>query len=165
MSDLIVFGYENHQQAEAAYNEVLNLEKSYIVSLEGLALVDVDAEGKTHVETPGKIVGGSAAGGALWGTLIGLLFFVPFLGAAIGGAMGALFGKLGKSGIDETFRSQVREVLRPGTSGVVMMASKMTEDRFAAAMAPYGGTLLKTSLSEEDEKELASELRSGAAAG
>jgi hypothetical protein len=28
-------------------------------------------------------------------------------------------------------------------------------------MGPFGGTLLKTSLSEEDEKELASELADG----
>jgi uncharacterized membrane protein len=38
------------------------------------------------------------------------------------------------------------------------MAAKVTEDRFAAAMQPFGGTILKTSLSESDEKELAEEL-------
>jgi len=38
------------------------------------------------------------------------------------------------------------------------MASKITEDKFADRMKPYGATLLKTSLSEEDEKELAHEL-------
>ena len=38
------------------------------------------------------------------------------------------------------------------------MASKITEDRFAAAMQPFGGTILKTSLSESDERELAGEL-------
>jgi uncharacterized membrane protein len=37
------------------------------------------------------------------------------------------------------------------------MASKITEDKFAEAMKPYGGTLLKTSLTTEDEKELAHE--------
>jgi uncharacterized membrane protein len=38
------------------------------------------------------------------------------------------------------------------------MASKITEDRCATAMRPFGGELLETSLSEEDEKELAHEL-------
>jgi uncharacterized membrane protein len=38
------------------------------------------------------------------------------------------------------------------------MASKITEDKFARAMQPFGGTVLKTSLSETDEKELAEEL-------
>ena len=100
----------------------------------------------------------SAASGALWGMLIGLLFFVPFFGAALAGAMGALMGKAGKSGVDDEFRRQVQGLLTPGKAAVVIMAAKITEDRFATAMHPFGGELLKTSLSEEDEKELAHEL-------
>lgn len=158
MSELIVIGYSDKATATSAYNQVLALNKDFVVQLQGLAIVDVDAEGKTHVETPQKIVGISAASGALWGMLIGLLFFVPVFGLALGGAMGALFGKLGKSGINDQFRQQVADLMTPGTAAVVIMASKITEDKFADAMKPYGGTLLKTSLSEEDEKELAHEL-------
>ena len=158
MSELIVIGYDDHDKATAAYNEVLTLQGDFVVELQGLAIVTVDTEGKSHVETPQKIVGMSAASGALWGMLLGLLFFVPFFGLAIGGLMGALFGKLGKSGINDEFRSQVNDLLEPGKAAVVVMASKITEDKFADRMKPYGGTLLKTSLSEEDEKELAHEL-------
>jgi len=75
--------------------------------------------------------------------------------------MGALFGKLGKSGVNDPFRSQVQDMLKPGASAVVIMAEKVTEDKFGDAMRPFGGQLLKTSLSEEDEKELASELADG----
>jgi uncharacterized membrane protein len=161
MSELIVIGYDNDASATRAYNEVLALNKDFVVKLTGLAIVTVDAEGKSHVETPQKIVGVSAASGALWGMLIGLLFFVPGVGLLLGGAMGALFGKLGKSGINDQFRSQVQDMLKPGAAAVVIMAEKITEDKFADAMGPFGGQLLKTSLSEEDEKELASELADG----
>ncbi len=158
MSELIVIGYDNHDQATSAYNEVLAMQGDFVVELQGLAIVNVDAEGKSHVETPQKIVGMSAASGALWGMLIGLLFFVPFFGLALGGLMGALFGKLGKSGINDEFRSQVNALLEPGNSAVVIMASKITEDKFADRIGKFGGKLLKTSLSEEDEKELAHDL-------
>lgn len=161
MSELIVIGYDDHAVATQAYNEVMQLQKDFVVQLSGLAVVQVDAEGKSHVETPGKIVGVSAASGALWGMIIGLLFLVPFVGLALGGALGALMGKMGKSGIDDEFRSQVKEMLTPGSAAVVVMASKITEDKFADAMKQYGGTLLKTSLSEEDEKELAHDLTEG----
>ena len=159
MSELIVIGYDDHTKATAAYNEVISMQSDYVVSLNGLAIVTVDAEGKNHVETPQKIVGASAAGGALWGMLIGLLFFVPFIGLAMGGLMGALFGKLGKTGINDQFRAQVNDLLKPGMAAVVIMASKITEDKFADRIGPFGGTLLKTSLSEADEKELAEELQ------
>src|SRR5215469_18015095 len=104
MSELIVIGYDNQATATKAYNQVLGLNKDFVVTLTGLALVTVDAEGKSHVETPQKIVGVSAALGALWGMLIGLLFFVPGIGLIVGGAMGALFGKLSKTGINDRFR-------------------------------------------------------------
>ena len=165
MSELIVIGYDDHDKATAAYNEVLTLQGDFVVELQGLAIVTVDTEGKSHVETPQKIVGMSAASGALWGMLLGLLFFVPFVGLAIGGLMGALFGKLGKSGINDEFRSQVNTMLTPGKAAIVIMASKITEDKFADRMAPYGGTLLKTSLSEADERELAHDLGAPAAEG
>ena len=158
MSELIIIGYDDHAKATSAYNEVMALQGDFVVELKGLAIVTVDEEGKSHVETPQKIVGMSAASGALWGMLLGLLFFVPFFGLALGGLMGALFGKLGKSGINDEFRSQVNSLLEPGKAAVVIMASKITEDKFADRMSPFGGTLLKTSLSEEDEKELAHEL-------
>ncbi|RYV50799.1 DUF1269 domain-containing protein [Pengzhenrongella frigida] len=164
MSELIVIGYDDQQTATSAYNEVIGLQKDFVVQLTGLALVQVDSAGKTHVETPTKIVGVSAASGALWGMIIGLLFLVPFVGLALGGAMGALMGKLGKSGVNDEFRSQVKSLLKPGGAAVVVMASKITEDKFADAMSKYGGTLLKTSLSESDEKELAHELSEGAGA-
>ncbi len=158
MSELIVIGYNDQATATQAYNQVMDLNKDFVVKLTGLAIVTVDAEGKSHVDTPQKIVGVSAASGALWGMLIGLLFFVPGVGLLLGGAMGALFGKLGKTGVNDQFRSQVQDMLKPGSSAVVIMADKITEDKFSDAMKAYGGQVLKTSLSEEDEKELAHDL-------
>ena len=125
MSELIVIGYNDQATATQAYNQVMDLNKDFVVKLTGLAIVTVDAEGKSHVDTPQKIVGVSAASGALWGMLIGLLFFVPGVGLLLGGAMGALFGKLGKTGINDQFRSQVQDLLKPGSSAIVIMADKV----------------------------------------
>jgi uncharacterized membrane protein len=157
MSDLIVIGYEDPQTARQAYERVQRMQQDFIVDLRGLAVVTVDADGKTHVDTPQRIIGASAVSGALFGLLLGLLFFVPGM-ALLGGAIGALMGKFSKSGIDAGFRDRVAHLLEPGHAAVVIMASKITEDRFASAMRPFGGTVLKTSLSESDERELAEEL-------
>ena len=164
MSELIIIGYDDKATAEKAYDQVLVLQKDFVVSLNGLAVVTVDEDGKKHVDTPSKIVGVSAASGALWGALLGILFLVPGIGLLIGGALGALFGKLSKSGVNDEFKSRVEGMLQPGKAAVVLMASKITDDKFAEAMKPYGGTVLQTSLSDEDEKELAEELGGSAAA-
>ncbi|KQX11695.1 hypothetical protein ASC82_17660 [Streptomyces sp. Root431] len=158
MSELIVIGYDDPAVAEEAFGTVQELQRDYVVHLNGLAVVSVDADGGTHVDTTSRIVGVSAASGALWGAIFGILFLLPGIGLLTGAALGGLVGKLSKAGVDDRFREQVRDLLKPGTAAVVIMASKITDDKFTVAMRPHGGTVLKTSLSDEDEKELAEQL-------
>jgi len=89
-----------------------------------------------------------------WGFFFGILFFVPVLGMAIGAGLGALFGKIGKSSIDKQFQDQVREQIKPGTSALFMILEQMTTDKALAGLSKFGGTVIKTSLSEEQEKEI-----------
>lgn len=158
MSELIIIGYDDHATATKAQDAVIGLQRDFVVNLSGLAVVRVDEDGKKHIDTPGSIVGVSATGGAMWGMIIGLLFLVPGLGFLIGGAWGALAGAASKAGVNRSLRDRVDGLLTPGKAALVVMASKITEDKFSAAMAEFGGTVLKTSLSDEDEKALAEEL-------
>ncbi|MYV67274.1 DUF1269 domain-containing protein, partial [Streptomyces sp. SID2131] len=99
----------------------------------------------------------SATAGALWGLVFGMIVLTPGIGV-VGAALGGLIGKLNQMGVDRGFRQKVSDLLAPGSAAVVVMASKITEDRFATAMEPFGGTVLKTSLPEESERELAEQL-------
>ena len=96
-----------------------------------------------------------------WGLLFGVLFFVPFFGLAIGAGLGALMGKVTKSGIDSAFQEQVRDLLKPGTSALFLMVEKVTPDKAVEALSKFGGTVLKTSLSKDAEKELQESLHGG----
>ena len=71
-----------------------------------------------------------------------------------------LMGTFSKAGIDAEYRGRVAHLVEPGQSAVVIMAVKVAGEKFASAMQPSGGTILKTSLSETDEKELAEQLTS-----
>jgi uncharacterized membrane protein len=157
MSDLIVIGYENPQSARQAYEQVLRLQQDFVVELRGLAIVDVDADGKTHVDTPQRFVGSSMAAGAVFGLLLGVAVLRPGHGAARRvdrRADGHLQQGRRRCGVPQP----VAHLVEPGHSAVVIMASKITEDKFASAMQSFGGTILKTSLSDSDERELAEEL-------
>jgi uncharacterized membrane protein len=160
MADLIVIAYDTETDAEAAYAEVQRLQNDLVVELAGLALVKVDADGKTHVEYPGAVgkIGIGATSGALFGALIGILFFVPLAGLVFGGLFGALFAGLDKSGLDAEFRDRVKTTVSAGKSAIVLYAVKLTEDKFAAALSPFHGTVVQTSLSAEDEAELIHDL-------
>jgi uncharacterized membrane protein len=154
MADLIAIGYPDQATADAAAEEARRLARDLIIQPDAIAVIVRDEEGGYHVHTNHHLVGGGATWGMFWGLLFGLLFFIPVFGMAIGAGMGALMGKLTKSSIDKQFQDQVRDMLKPGTSCLFLMLEKVTPDKAVEAMSKYGGTVLKTSLSKQDEKEL-----------
>ena len=79
--------------------------------------------------------------------------------------MGALFGHLGEKGIDKAFQQQVRDYLQPGTSALFMVIEHATPDKAIAALQQYEGTVIRTSLSDEDTKKLQEALQPPTTAG
>jgi uncharacterized membrane protein len=156
MATLVAIGYPDTTTAEEARQTVQRLESELIIQADQVAAIVRDQDGKYHVTTThgGASAGGGAAWGGFWGLLFGLLFFVPFFGLAFGAGMGALFGHLGEKGIDKAFQQQVRDYVKPGTSALFMVIEQATPDKAVAALEQYGGTVIKTSLSDEDTKRL-----------
>ena len=158
MADLIAIGYPDETTAEAAAEEARHLARDLIIEPDAIAAIIRDKEGKFHVHTSHHPVGTGATWGMFWGLLFGALFFVPVFGLAIGAGLGALMGKITKTGIDNAFQDQVRDMLKPGTSALFLMVEKVTPDKAVEALSKFGGTVLKTSLSKDAEKELQKEL-------
>src|SRR5438270_12689384 len=156
MATLVAIGYSDQMTAERARQTVQGLEAELIIQADQVAAIARDQDGKYHVHTThgGASAGGGAAWGGFWGMLFGMLFFVPFVGLALGAGMGALFGHLGEKGIDKAFQQQVRDHLKPGTSALFMVIEQVTPDKAIAALDGYGGTVIRTSLSDEDTKRL-----------
>ena len=159
MADLIAIGYPDEATAEAAAEEARRLARDLIIEPDAIAAIVRDKEGSYHVHTQHHAVGA----GATWGMFWGLLFFIPVFGMAVGAGMGALMGKITKSGINREFQDQVRGMLQPGSSALFLMVEKVTPDKAVDALSKYGGTVLKTSLSKEDERELQEALHGGGA--
>jgi uncharacterized membrane protein len=154
MATLIAIGYPDEVTAEAAAKEAERLAHDLIIQPDAIAVVRRDADGKFHTTTSHHTVVGGASWGMFWGFLFGLLFFVPFFGMAVGAGLGALMGKVEKTGIDREFQGQVRDMLRPGTSALFLIVEKVTPDKAVAALSRFGGTVLKSSLSEQAEADL-----------
>jgi uncharacterized membrane protein len=163
MAELIAIGYPDEATAEAAAEEARRLARDLIIEPDAIAVIVRDPDGKYHVHTSHHFVGRGATWGMFWGLLFGVLFFVPVVGIAVGAGLGALMGKVTKSGIDQQFQDQVRALLKPGSSALFLMVEKVTPDKAVEAMSKFGGTVLKTSLSKEGEKDLQDALHGGGA--
>jgi len=154
MATLVAIGYKDETTATAAGDEAQRLAHDLIIEPDAIAVVRRDTSGKFHVTTSHHAVGTGATWGMWWGFLFGLLFFIPVLGMAVGAGLGAVMGKVTKTGIDKQFEEQVREMMQPGTSALFLIVEKVTPDKAVEALSQYGGTVLKSSLSKEAEKEL-----------
>jgi uncharacterized membrane protein len=164
MADLIAIGYKDETTAAAAAEEVKRLSADLIIQPDAVAVIRRDADGEYHVNTNHHIVGAGATWGMFWGFFFGLLFFVPVFGLAVGAGLGAMFGKIEKSGIDKEFQRQVRDMVKPGTSALFLVVEKVTPDKAVAALSKYGGTVLKSSLTQAAQDELQDALHGSLAA-
>ena len=163
MADLIAIGYPDQATADAAAEEARRLARDLIIQPDAIAVIVRHEDGSYEVHTNHHAVGAGATWGLFWGFLFGLLFFIPVFGMAIGAGMGALMGKMAKTSIDKQFQDQVRDMVKPGTSCLFLMLEKVTPDKAVEAMSRYGGTVLKTSLSKDDEQALQEALHGGEA--
>jgi uncharacterized membrane protein len=154
MADLVAIGYPDETTALSAMDEVDRLAGELIIQPDAVAAIVRNKEGKIRVTTNHHVVGEGTTWGLFWGFLFGILFFVPFFGMAIGAGLGAIMGKIEKTGLDKEFTNQVRDMLQPGTSALFVVVEKVTPDKAVEALSKYGGTVLKSSLSKETEKEL-----------
>ncbi len=154
MPDLIAIGYPDTTTAVSAMDEVDRLAADLVIQPDAVAAVIRDDSGKFRTMTNQHVVGAGTTWGLFWGFLFGILFFVPVLGMAVGAGMGAIMGKITKSSIDKGFQEQVREMMQPGTSALFMIVEQMTTDKALDGLSTFGGSVLKTSLSEADQAEL-----------
>jgi uncharacterized membrane protein len=86
--------------------------------------------------------------------LIGLLFLTPIFWGLLGALLGYIAGRTSDVGIDDDFIKDVGNSLDPGGAAVFMLAAEAKADDVIKALAPYGGHVFQTSLSQEDEQKL-----------
>ena len=158
MPDLIAIGYDDTTTALSAMDEVERLAADLVIQPDAVAAVVRNADGKFKTITNQHEVGAGATWGLFWGFLFGILFFVPVLGLGLGAGMGALMGKITKSEIDKGFQDQIRDALQPGTSALFLIVEQMTTDKALDGLGKFGGEVIKTSLSDEDEAEIQAHL-------
>ena len=159
MPDLVIIAYESEATAEAARKKLLELQKEYLIELGDAVVAVRQADGSVKLNQLMNMTAVSAASGALWGGLVGLLFLNPLVGAALGAGAGALSGRLTDLGIDDKFMRDAAGALTPGQAALCVLVRRVTADKVLPAMASFGGTVLRTNLSAEQEAKLRDALK------
>ena len=168
MSELVCIAFKDSGTADHVLIELQSLESEYVLDLEDAVVVVRDKNGKVHLKQCVDVFGGATAHGValgvLWGGLMGLLFMNPLaglLGSLAGGAGGGAisvaaseFGLLSDYGINDNFIRALGRTISPGTSAIFLLIRNVDGEKLLEKCSKYEGTILKTSLSKENEDRL-----------
>jgi uncharacterized membrane protein len=144
MADLIAIAYPDLATAQEVAANTGRLQQGHEIELDDMVVVERRPDGKVKLHQP-SLAGIGAAGGALWGGLIGLLFFAPLFGMAI--------GALSDTGVDDDFMRRLGTELDPGKAALIVLVRKVSADKLLPEIK-LPGTIIQTSLSNEDETRL-----------
>jgi len=154
MSTLVAIAYPDAATAEQVRQELIAATKERLLRLEDAVVVEHGPDGKIKLNQAMSTTGAGAAGGALWGGLIGLIFLAPLLGMAIGAASGALGGKMSDVGVNDDFMKELGAKLPANSAALIALGSTDARDKVLERVRQYGGDVIQTSLSNEEEERL-----------
>jgi uncharacterized membrane protein len=162
-------------RASGVLNQLLELNDDWVVDLHDAVAVYRDYSGKLRVDQSYQATTGEgAAYGGLWGMLIGATLAIPFTAGAsaaaaagalaagaIGGtALGAGAGAIDASswkdefGIPDDFVQRVGALVQPGDSAIYAILRVSDPDVVAEEFRGYGGTILRTTLSSDQQAKV-----------
>jgi len=176
MSQLIVVGFKQDMyRASEVLNKLSSMDDDWVVDLRDAVAVYRDYSGKLRVDQSYQMTTGEGAGwGLFWGALIGALIAIPFTGGASGaalagtlaagalggGALGATGGALDASwwkdefGIPDAFVKGTGAMVLPGDSAILAMLRTVDPVEVAEQFRGYGGTVLQTTLTKEQQAKV-----------
>jgi uncharacterized membrane protein len=168
MSDLVVVSFKGEETADQVLTKLQQMQKEHLIDLEDACTVVRSAKGKIQLKQAVDLVKigtlHGAAWGALFGVLVGVMVLNPLVGLATGMAMGAgtgaLSGVLSDYGIDDDFMRSMGESIEPGSSALFMLVRHVNFDKVLPELKPFGGKVLKTSLTNDQEERLRKALES-----
>jgi uncharacterized membrane protein len=144
MSTLAVIAYPDQNTAANAFAALQRMQQELLIELEDVAWVTKAQDGKMKLHQSSSSTS------------------VAVAGMVIGAASGALAGHLADYGLDDKWIKEVAGSIPPGGSALFVMARNTNQERVLPEMTKFGGTVLKTNLTPEQQQALDNALSASA---
>jgi uncharacterized membrane protein len=121
---LLIAQFADMDAAKRTYEDLRQAESQQRFSIDGVLVVNSDADGKIHVQ---KMTDHTTRTGFAWGAVAGVVLGVIFppsvlASAATLGAAGAIAGKVGNELNKGDVAKELAGALPPGSSGIIALA-------------------------------------------
>lgn len=155
--EILVGTFNDAGKAAELLEALKKLEREYETGIHNAAVLTKDASGKASIHEAGDI---DPRRGALFGAITGGLFGLlggP-VGAVIGAVAGAATGGVAAGKIDmgfpDEFLKQTEDTLQPGTSAIVVLVDRSSDDVITRLVEDSGGKLIRQTLPDEQVARL-----------
>ena len=146
---LVAVEYASEEAAEHALGIVRELGDRHSLAVHDAAIVVRREDGRVELRQSRELAPGEAVvGGGAIGILLGLAVAIPVAGALVGVAAGVGFAALDK-GISNDRMRHLGDTLVRGHALLFALVGKVDWELLAAQLAPTGGELLTSEVSEE----------------
>jgi arylsulfatase len=157
--DVLIAAYLFEDLAQRDFDAVLGLAADKAIAIEGVVLVQKDADGQVHVTETGDHLGrkGAKVGGGV-GLAVGLLAPPLLAATVVGAAAGAIAGRFAKRRVVDGIGDKMDAALPPGSAGIIAIY----DTGGAAAVHASLANAVRTSIAQIDGMS-AKELKAGLA--
>jgi uncharacterized membrane protein len=140
---LAAISFDDDLRAVEFMTAITRLARDKRLALHDAVFVVKNQDGKTYVrETKDLQPSSTAIGAGLWSGLFGLLLGGPvgmLVAGGIGAGAGAITAKVVDVGVTDEFVAQLREMVRPGTTTVAVLADDVDTDAVLAELHRFEG--------------------------
>ena len=157
--DVLIAAYLIEDLAKEDFDAVVQLADGGTITVEGVVLVQKDADGEVHVTEAGDHLGrkGAKLGGGV-GLAVGLLAPPLLATTAAGAAVGGVSARFAKHRLESGIGEKMDAALPPGSGGIIAVYDSESAAAVQAALV----NAVKTSLAHIDGAS-AKELKAGLA--
>jgi uncharacterized membrane protein len=145
-------GYDDMERANQVRDEIIKLgwHKHYL-QLDDVAVVVRHPDGSFTFDRKAFPAASNVLGCSVVGLLAGLVVGAPITGATIGAMVGGAgtVAVLASAGVGEDFISEVKRLMKPGTSAIFVLDDEGDMDVILHAIRGLGGTVLRTNVDLE----------------
>jgi uncharacterized membrane protein len=134
---LIVAQFRTMDEAQSAYEQLREIERTSSLQIDGVVVASCDAEGKVHL---GKATEHSTRTGLRWGVvggaLLGLVFPPSIIGSAVAaGGLGAVLGKVRNVFHRSGIADELAGVMKPNTAAIIALVQDTAVVEIQKALA------------------------------
>jgi uncharacterized membrane protein len=149
------------ERADQVRDEIIKLgwDKHYLL-LSDVAVVVRHPDGSFTFDRKAFPAASNVLGCSVVGLLAGLVVGAPITGATIGAMVGGVgtVAVLASAGIDDNFITEVKGLMKPGTSAIFVLDHQGDMDVILHRIRGLGGTVLKTNVDLERARLIQSTL-------